>query len=171
MAAVQNLVKSVEYLGSRYSVDMKNLVVYLLSKPTSVSPTIEELMSMLSGRMVHELDNLYKYVKLYWILWRSSPLHLTNYFSYSDLLESDLSKEVENGRLCRTLMKLGFVNERPEYDMDPSWSETGDRYLLKLFRDYVFHQVYEDNTPLIDYGHVVECLNKVLLINYKLIPL
>jgi hypothetical protein len=22
-----------------------------------------------------------------------------------------------------------------------SWSETGDRYLLKLFRDFVFHQV------------------------------
>ena len=21
------------------------------------------------------------------------------------------------------------------------WSETGDRYLLKLFRDFVFHQV------------------------------
>ncbi len=45
--------------------------------------------------------------------------------------------------------------------MDPSWAETGDRYLLKLFRDYVFHQVYEDGAPVIDWGHVVECLNKV----------
>ena len=24
--------------------------------------------------------------------------------------------------------------------MSPEWAETGDRYLLKLFRDYVFHQ-------------------------------
>lgn len=27
------------------------------------------------------------------------------------------------------------------FEMDPTWAETGDRYLLKLFRDYVFHQV------------------------------
>jgi hypothetical protein len=27
------------------------------------------------------------------------------------------------------------------FEGDPAWSETGDRYLLKLFRDYVFHQV------------------------------
>jgi PAB-dependent poly(A)-specific ribonuclease subunit 3 len=45
--------------------------------------------------------------------------------------------------------------------MDPRWSETGDRYLLKLFRDYVFHQVYDDGNPAIDLGHVVDTLNKV----------
>ncbi|KAJ3109740.1 PAB-dependent poly(A)-specific ribonuclease subunit 3 [Phlyctochytrium bullatum] len=39
--------------------------------------------------------------------------------------------------------------------MDPSWSETGDRYLLKLFRDYVFHQVDEAGNPYVDYGHMV----------------
>ncbi len=105
-------------------------------------------------------------------------------------MESELAKEVENGRLFRLLVKLGivfalianqilsffpipffqltsasppigFINERPEFDMDASWSETGDRYLLKLFRDYVFHQVYEDGSAVVDYAHVVECLNKV----------
>lgn len=45
--------------------------------------------------------------------------------------------------------------------MDPSWSETGDRYLLKLFRDYVFHQVDENNDPVLNLAHVVSCLNKV----------
>ena len=25
--------------------------------------------------------------------------------------------------------------------MDQAWAETGDRYMLKLFRDYIFHQV------------------------------
>jgi len=45
--------------------------------------------------------------------------------------------------------------------MDASWSETGDRYLLKLFRDYVFHQVNADGSPWIDMAHVVQCLNKV----------
>ena len=45
--------------------------------------------------------------------------------------------------------------------MDPAWSETGDRYLLKLFRDYVFHQVDENNDPVVNLAHVVSCLNKV----------
>ena len=39
------------------------------------------------------------------------------------------------------MAKLGMINERPEFAQDPSWSETGDRYLLKLLRDYIFHQV------------------------------
>lgn len=46
------------------------------------------------------------------------------------------------------------------FDMDPSWSETGDRYIIKLFRDYVFHQVDENGTPVIDMVHVLTCLNK-----------
>jgi hypothetical protein len=29
---------------------------------------------------------------------------------------SDLTKEMENGRLLRLLVKLGFINERPEGD-------------------------------------------------------
>ena len=37
----------------------------------------------------------------------------------------------------------------------------GDRYLLKLFRDFVFHQSREDGSPVLDWGHVVECLNKL----------
>lgn len=45
--------------------------------------------------------------------------------------------------------------------MDPSWSETGDRYLIKLFRDYVFHQVDENGYPVVDMAHVLMCLNKV----------
>lgn len=46
--------------------------------------------------------------------------------------------------------------------MDPGWSETGDRYLIKLFRDYVFHQVDEKGKPVIDMAHVITCLNKVI---------
>lgn len=45
--------------------------------------------------------------------------------------------------------------------MDPSWSETGDRYLLKLFRDYVFHQVDEQGDPIVDLAHVIVSLNKL----------
>jgi PAB-dependent poly(A)-specific ribonuclease subunit 3 len=45
--------------------------------------------------------------------------------------------------------------------MDPTWAETGDRYLLKLFRDYIFHQVTADGRPWLDLSHVVHCLNRL----------
>ena len=50
---------------------------------------------------------------------------------------------------------------------DPSWSETGDRYMLKLFRDYMFHQVDENGAPWIDMAHIVSCMNKV---SYRFLP-
>jgi len=94
-------------------------------------------------------------------------------------------RELENGRFVRLLTKFGFINERPEcvppplslsaplvtpslmtwsarrFDHDPRWAETGDRYLIKLFRDYVFHQVDETGRPVTDLSHVLTALNKV----------
>ena len=35
------------------------------------------------------------------------------------------------------------------------------RYMLKLFRDYVFHQVMEDGRPFLDLAHVIACLNRL----------
>ena len=68
--------------------------------------------------------------------------------------------ELENGRLVRLLCKFGFINERPEFARDPRWSETGDRYIIKLLRDYVFHQVDEHGNQVVNLGHVLTCLNK-----------
>ncbi len=52
------------------------------------------------------------------------------------------------------------------YSQDSTWSETGDRYLLKLFRDFVFFQRVPEGSPgaggpLLDWGYVIEALNKV----------
>lgn len=33
----------------------------------------------------------------------------------TDIMENEISKEMENGRLFRLLVKLGTINERPEY--------------------------------------------------------
>ena len=49
----------------------------------------------------------------------------------------------------------------PRFGGDSQWAETGDRYLLKLFRDYLFHQVLPSGGPWVDLGHVVQTLNKV----------
>ena len=47
------------------------------------------------------------------------------------------------------------------FALNPRWAETGERYLLKLFRDYVFHQVNENGTAVIDLAHVIDTLNKL----------
>lgn len=46
--------------------------------------------------------------------------------SQCDMQEDELSKEMENGRLYRILVKLGCINERPEY------------VYLKIFVDFFF---------------------------------
>ncbi len=45
--------------------------------------------------------------------------------------------------------------------MNQAWSETGDRYILKLFRDFVFHSIGFEGEPIVDMAHIVQCLNKV----------
>jgi PAB-dependent poly(A)-specific ribonuclease subunit 3 len=52
-----------------------------------------------------------------------------------DGLQLHLREEYHNGRLMKLLIKLGLINERPEFQHSMNWSECGDRYILKLFRD------------------------------------
>jgi len=33
--------------------------------------------------------------------------------------------------------------------------------MLKLFRDYVFHQVDSESRPVVGLGHILSCLNKL----------
>ncbi|KAG1074101.1 hypothetical protein G6F42_025739 [Rhizopus arrhizus] len=134
-----DIAQSFEYIARYYSPDLKNLILYLLSKPLPTK-NIDEIIVMIGPRILHEIN--------------------CSQF-YNDELESELSRELENGRLVRLMAKMGFINERPEFDMDPGWSETGDRYLIKLFRDYVFHQVDENGRPVVDMVHVLTCLNKL----------
>ncbi|TKA61909.1 hypothetical protein B0A49_09373 [Cryomyces minteri] len=47
------------------------------------------------------------------------------------------------------------------HQQSQAWSETGERYYLKLFRDYVFHQVDVQGNPVVDLGHVILNLNKL----------
>lgn len=50
---------------------------------------------------------------------------------------------------------------RSRFGRSHRWSETGDRYIVKLFRDYVFHQVDENLDPVVNLTHVLTCLNKL----------
>lgn len=125
-------------LARRYtSGELRDLVRWLQSAPDKTAAT---LIVRIAPHMIETLE-------------RSQQ--------YTDTLTSELYRELENGRIARLLMKLGMVNERGEYDNDPAWSELGDRYALKLFRDYVFHRVDEHGLPVFDMGHMLNCLNKL----------
>jgi PAB-dependent poly(A)-specific ribonuclease subunit 3 len=77
-----------------------------------------------------------------------------------DTLAMGMLKECENGRIARFLIKLNAVVDRAELLGDTRWAETGDRYLLKLFRDFIFHQVDDQGLPINDWGIIIDAINK-----------
>lgn len=79
--------------------------------------------------------------------------------------------EYANGRFLRLLVKLAMVNERPDDNGSLSWSDTGDRYILRLFRDFVFHQKDAQGQNVTDLGHVIDALAKLDVGDAEAIPL
>jgi PAB-dependent poly(A)-specific ribonuclease subunit 3 len=138
---MHNPTKAMEHFTRAYSPQLKNSVFWLLNgMQKDQDRNIDIFITGISSQLMSTFD---------------SALHL------DDQLTSDLSRELENGRLVRLMTKLNFVNERPEYEHDRQWSENGERYFLKIFRDYVFHQVDAHGDPVVDLGHVISCLNKL----------
>ncbi|XMA08948.1 hypothetical protein WAI453_001739 [Rhynchosporium graminicola] len=132
---------SLESLKRNYSVEFRDTVEWLLIPAAAPeAKDLSEFIRGISGQIMTSYDN---------------SLHA------NDTSTSTLSSELENGRLFRLIAKLGTINERPEYEGDLKWSEVGERYILKLFRDYVFHQVNAEGKPVVDLGHVLECMNKL----------
>ncbi|KAK7039223.1 PAB-dependent poly(A)-specific ribonuclease subunit 3 [Paramarasmius palmivorus] len=138
-AAANSFQKSLDTMARLYSPDIKNAALFLISK-SSPHKNINRLYEIIGSRIVTELDDA---------------------LGATDRLENELMGELENARLVRLLCKFGFINERPEFALDPRWSETGDRYIIKLFRDYVFHQIDEHGNPVTNLSHVLTCLNKL----------
>lgn len=136
-----NLKISLEQMSRSYSVELRDTVLWLLTpQQPPAQKGIDEFVRGISGRITSSLDQ---------------NLHAL------DEANANLFREVENGRIARLMMKLATVNERHEFDGDRSWSENGERYMLKLFRDYVFHQVDGNGNPVLDMGHMLRCLNKL----------
>ncbi|PKY08593.1 poly(A) ribonuclease subunit [Aspergillus campestris IBT 28561] len=140
-SVMHNATKAMEHFTRAYSPQLKNSVFWLLSGVQKEQErNIDIFITGISSQLMSTFD---------------SALHM------DDQLTSDLSRELENARLVRLMTKLNLVNERPEYEHDRQWSENGERYFLKLFRDYVFHQVDSQGDPVVDLGHVLMCLNKL----------
>lgn len=133
-----NLAASMDLVARTYSSDFKNVILYLLSSTNRRSLT--DLMPMIGARYYTQIEALQR---------------------RADVFEDQLAHEIDNSRILRILIKLGVINERPELNLDGSWSETGDRYLLKLFRDRLFHGVSADGRPWIDLAHLTAALNNL----------
>lgn len=134
----QNLPKSMEQFTRSYSSPLKDKIFSLLGIGPSKIDSIDKFLVGLESQLMATFD---------------SALH------QNDGLTSSLNRELENSRLVRLMTKLNFILERPEYSHQ--WAETGERWPIKLFRDYVFHQVDAQGNPLLDLGHVLGCLNKL----------
>jgi PAB-dependent poly(A)-specific ribonuclease subunit 3 len=163
-SAHMSMQKSMEYIARGYTARLKECIQWLLnvqSDPsTPTSPTTP-------GGMQKDIDTFLGGIADQMATVFDSELHA------QDTLTNTLARELESSRLVRLLVKLNCINERPELDASqhvpgstgpaPSamWAETGERYYLKLFRDYVFHQVDANGHPVMNLAHVLECLNKL----------
>lgn len=101
------------FLARNYSRDLHNLIMTIIRSPRT--PTITEISSAVAQRCFEEQNSLYRAL---------------------DRTERALSAEFESGRALRLLLKLGFINERPELGPNRRWSQSGDCYVLALFRDF-----------------------------------
>ncbi|KAG7447333.1 uncharacterized protein BT62DRAFT_931175 [Guyanagaster necrorhizus] len=138
-ASGSNFQKSLEIMAQAYSPEIKNVALFLISK-NNPHRNIVTFFEIIHNKVISDMDDA---------------------LEATDRLENELMGELENARLVRLLCKFGFINERPEFARDPRWSETGDRYIIKLFRDYVFHQLDENGNPVTNLSHVLTCLNKL----------
>ncbi|KAK4102778.1 hypothetical protein N658DRAFT_422488 [Parathielavia hyrcaniae] len=141
IAHLNNIPAALDSLGAKYSANLKDAVAWLIAPPNpSESKSIENFISGIAT-------------------------HMTTFFDLAlqdnDEKQFHLARELENGRAARIMMKLMTILERGDLGAVQGWSETGDRYQLKLFRDYVFHRVEADGKPSLSLGHILSCLNKL----------
>lgn len=138
--AGQNFARAMDQFKRYYKPEIQTAIVWLYSAQQNPDRTIDQFINLISPQMIASLD---------------AALHA------DDSLYGELAREVENARLVRLLTKLNFINERPEFEHDRQWAENGERFFLKLFRDYVFHQVDAQGHPVVDLAHVLTCMNKL----------
>jgi len=114
------------FMRQNYSHELHTLTMSLLARPRPGlmgimivnPPTIDEVCGAVAEHAFDEMDSANATI---------------------DGMDEALAAEYESGRALRLLMKLAFINERPEFGVDPRWSESGDCYVLKLFRDFGKH--------------------------------
>ena len=114
-ASVQNMAKSIEFMQANYSHDLVNFLVHPFKLHHQRQRcNVYDMLALASQGLLAEVDDLY---------------------AQSDALEEHLQSQFECDRLFRLVTKLSMITERPappgKSQMD-SWSETDDRYIVKV---------------------------------------
>ncbi|CCK71428.1 PAN-complex poly(A)-binding subunit PAN3 KNAG_0H00120 [Huiozyma naganishii CBS 8797] len=81
--------------------------------------------------------------------------------TYAEYTEKILARELENARLFRLMCKMNCIFGRTESRIDINWSESGEKFPIILFYDFVFHQMDESGKAIVDLTHILRCLNKL----------
>ncbi|GAB7359922.1 hypothetical protein MBLNU230_g7448t2 [Neophaeotheca triangularis] len=165
-ATSQNVSNALDQVGRIYSDKFRACLRWLLSPPQT------DLLIEPRGEATHA-GNQYSIRNFMASITDELAEALDSCLQSNDDHNSQLMRELENGRISRLMIKLGVILERPEYSLhsagnpplfnqsQQAWSEVGERYYLKLFRDYVFHQVDHEGRPVLNLGHIIQCLNKL----------
>jgi PAB-dependent poly(A)-specific ribonuclease subunit 3 len=95
LLAVQrdNLNTSMDLISRTYSADLRNLIAYLMNPRAGTTRSVNDVMPMIGARFYNQLDSAN---------------------ARAEILESCLTKELENGRLFRLIVRLNSVLERNE---------------------------------------------------------
>ena len=109
----ETLARCEQFCVPNVSRELHSLMFTLMK--SRVPPTILDVSRAMAGRALDELDAVHGSL---------------------DRTEVALAAEYESGRSMRLLLKLGFINERPEFGPNRRWAQSGDCYVLTLFRDY-----------------------------------
>lgn len=155
MVKTHSAQKAWETFNQRYTPQLRDRVSWLLSHespPPPSDPSSSPLSSSISPGAAGDIFTFLTTIASHITTFLDSSLSAT------DTLHTELGRELENSRLVRLLTKIHMLCERPEYDYT---NEHSLRYILPLFRDYVFHQVDSTGRPALDLAHVISCLNKV----------
>ena len=161
MVKTHSAQKAWETFNQRYTPQLRDRVSWLLSHESPPSPSDPSPSSSSSSSCSSSSAAAVAAGGISTFL-TAIASHITTFLdsslSATDTLHTELARELENSRLVRLLTKISMLCERPEYDYS---TEHHPRYILPLFRDYVFHQVDSTGRPVLDLAHVISCLNKV----------
>ena len=137
-----NKMRPTDHFARVYTPRLRNAIEWLQHQTISADSagTIDDLLQIISADAIDAFDASLR---------------------FDDVLQHNLNKELENSRLVRLQFKLNMINDRPEYESESAWREQGQKNALKMFRDYVFHQVDANGSPVLDMGHMLACLNKL----------
>lgn len=122
---------SIDLISRHYSSDLKNLIAYLLS-PNKMKSIVEgkRLLMHLTPQPLISPMTLFLFAVMPKIGARFYT-HLELLENHADMVENELLKEMDNGRLYRLLVKLGSINER-EWVFRFRWIKGIEGYLCMI---------------------------------------